>query len=122
MTTRLTLYKFESHQWEAANTLRGSPFLMSDGEYQACDCVVAYFMDLNGFYIIPKQDFTPYMVNNQKHWRIALSLVSKAKGQPCGNEYLYAWKKIHPDLRPCKMIIEYEMQSCLKEHCQIVEE
>lgn len=93
---------------------RNVHFRMSDGEYQACDCVVAYFMDVNGFFILPKDVFTPYMVKNKRHWRISLSLVSKGKGQQNGVEFLYAWRKIHPDLNPEKMAYEYKMQQYLR--------
>lgn len=49
-------------------------FFPTDGEYQACDFLVAYFMDHNGFYIVIKSDLKQARSGKRTRWRFTLTM------------------------------------------------
>lgn len=72
-------------------------FRLTDGEYQACDSLVAYFLDLNAFYIVPKSDLKEAHSGNRTYWRFILTTNKQGKLHPRFAQYQDAWQNIHPD-------------------------
>ena len=72
-------------------------FRLTDGEYQACDSLVAYFLDRNAFYIVPKSDLKEAHSGNRTYWRFILTTNKQGKPHPRFAQYQDAWQNIHPD-------------------------
>jgi len=72
-------------------------FFLTDGEYQACDFLVAYFMDHNGFYIVPKSDLKQARSGKRTRWRFTLTMNKQDEPHPRFAPYRDAWHTIHPD-------------------------
>ena len=70
---------------------------MTDGEYQACDYLIAYFLDLNNFYIVPKSELKSVSSNNLTQWRFTLSLNKQGVPHPRFDDFHNAWGILHPD-------------------------
>ena len=70
---------------------------LSDGEYQASDFLIAYFLDLGNFYVVPKSELKPVSVNNLSRWRFTLSLNKQGAPHPRFDEFHNAWGNLHPD-------------------------
>jgi hypothetical protein len=72
-------------------------FGLTAGEHKACDFLIAYFLDQNEFYIVPKQDLKP--VGGGKMWRFVLTVTKQGRAHPRFNRYLNAWNTLHPDFQ-----------------------
>lgn len=72
-------------------------FGLTAGEYQACDYLIAYFLDQNEFYIVPKQELKP--VAGGRIWRLLLTVTKQGRAHPRFDNYRNAWGTLHPDFR-----------------------
>ncbi len=72
-------------------------YQLTDGEYQACDFLVAYFVDNNGFYIVPKKDLKQAKVNGKVRWRFTLTIEQQKALLEDKSKYRDAWDTIHRD-------------------------
>lgn len=72
-------------------------FFLSDGEYAACDFLVAYFLDHNGFYVVPKADLKMARAAGRIRWRFTMTMNSQAEPHPRFEKYRNAWHTLHPD-------------------------
>jgi len=72
-------------------------FFLTDGEYQACDFLVAYFMDHNGFYVVPKGDLKQARSGKRTRWRFTLTMNKQGEPPPRFAPYRDAWHTVHPD-------------------------
>ena len=70
-------------------------FQLSPGEYKACDYLIAYFLDHNDFYIVPKNDLKP--ISSERRWRFSLTLNASGKPHPRFEQYRNNWSSLHPD-------------------------
>ncbi|MCW4019928.1 MAG: hypothetical protein NWF14_01675, partial [Candidatus Bathyarchaeota archaeon] len=70
-------------------------FYLSQGEYNACDFLVGYFLDENQFYIIPKRELKPS--GNSERWRYFVSFNKKGEPHPKHKQFLNNWALIHKD-------------------------
>lgn len=70
-------------------------FNLTDGEYEACDVLIAYFIDHNDFYIVPKSDLKP--VSGGKRWRFVLTMNKQGRPHPRFSPYRNNWGLLHPD-------------------------
>lgn len=88
--TRQKLYTTGKHP-------RTVQFFLTDGEYQACDFLIAYHLDQNEFYVVPKGDLKPVTVNGKVRWRFTVSL--DRQGQPADRlaQYRGGWGRLHAD-------------------------
>ena len=78
---------------------RRAKYILTDKEYNACDFLVGYFIDNNGFYIVPKSDLRPVKANGKRYWCITLPPVRQGDLHLGDNRYLDAWSTLHPDLK-----------------------
>ncbi len=74
-------------------------FFLTDGEYVACDFLIAYFVDHNGFYIIPKHELKQVNVNDETRWRFTLSMNKQGEPHPRFARVRDAWDVLHPDFK-----------------------
>jgi hypothetical protein len=72
-------------------------FFLTDGEYQACDCLIAYFLDRNEFYIVPKEDLAPSTARGHPRWRLTLGFNKKGDLSKSQAKYLNKWRFINAD-------------------------
>jgi len=72
-------------------------FRLTDGEYQACDFLVACFLDLNAFYVVPKSDLKEAHSGSRTYWRFILTTNKQGEPHPRFTKYQDAWHTIHPD-------------------------
>jgi len=78
-------------------------FFLTNGEYAACDFLVAHFIDHNGFYIVPKHELKQVNVNDKIRWRFTLSMNKQGKPHPRFEQYQGAWHTLHPDFQKLKI-------------------
>lgn len=88
--TRQKLYTTGKHP-------RTVHFFLTDGEYRACDFLIAYHLDQNEFYVVPRQDLKPVTVNGNLRWRFTVSLNQQGQAPEAAVQYRGAWKNLHPD-------------------------
>ena len=74
-------------------------FFLTDGEYHVCDFVVAYLMDHDGFYIVPKTDLKEAHSGERTKWRFTLTMTKSGEPHPRFAKYRDAWRMLHPDFR-----------------------
>ncbi len=79
-------------------------FFLTDGEYQACDFLIACFLDHDGFYVVPKSDLKK--ASGGRRWRFNLLLNSQGKPYPGCAKYIDAWHLLNPDFE------DKEAQEC----------
>ena len=72
-------------------------FFLTDREYRACDFLVAYFLDHNGFYVVPMKDLKEAHSDTKTLWRFGLTMNSRGEPHPHFAQYRDAWTSIHPD-------------------------
>jgi hypothetical protein len=72
-------------------------FGLTAGEHRACHFLIAYFLDQNEFYIVPKQVLKP--VSGGRSWRFVLTVTKQGRAHPRFARYLNAWGDLHPDFR-----------------------
>jgi hypothetical protein len=72
-------------------------FFLTDGEYQACDFLVAYLLDTNEFFIVSKEDLKRGQANGITRWRFNVRLNQKGVTGPSLAGYRGAWHRLHPD-------------------------
>jgi hypothetical protein len=72
-------------------------FFMSDGEYHSCDFLVAYHLDSNGFFIVPKSDLKSTKGSERVRWRFSLALMQNGEYSQRFEKYLNTWHTLHPD-------------------------
>jgi len=72
-------------------------FFLTDGEHQGCDFVVAYFLDHDGFYVVPKGDLKEAHSGEKIRWRFTLTLNKQGEPHPRFAQYRDAWHTLHPD-------------------------
>jgi hypothetical protein len=89
--------------YTTGKTRRRAHYFLTDGEYKACDFLVAYFMDNNGFYIVPKSDLKSTQVNGSIRWRFSLPISQQGTNPERDYRYLNAWDQLHPDFDPGKV-------------------
>ena len=76
-------------------------FYLTALEYEACDFLVAYFLDHNDFYIVPKSDLKS--VSGGKRWRFFLTFLKGGQPSPTLDKYRNNWGSIHKDFRKISM-------------------
>jgi hypothetical protein len=78
---------------------RHSPvhFRLTESEYQACDFLVAHFMDHNGFYVVPKDHLKEAHSGKRRYWRFILTVNKQGEPHPRFAQYRDAWHTVHPD-------------------------
>jgi hypothetical protein len=72
-------------------------FVLTDGEYQACDFLIGYHLDANDFYIIPKGELKKAPANGIARWRMVVTLTKAGKPHPRFEKYRNAWGRLHTD-------------------------
>jgi len=72
-------------------------FFLTKNEYKSTDFVVAYYIDKNWFFIIPKEDLIS--VSGGKRWRFVLSLNKKGEIPKTTLKYFNAWESISPEFK-----------------------
>ena len=72
-------------------------FFLTDGEYKACDFLVACLLDDNSFYIVPRQDLKEAHSGKRTRWRFVLTMTKQGKPHPRFEKYRDAWHTLHPD-------------------------
>lgn len=72
-------------------------FSLTEDEYQSCDFLVAYFMDDNAFYVVPKADLQELPPGSLARWRFTLELDRRREPIPECARYRDAWDSIHSD-------------------------
>jgi hypothetical protein len=72
-------------------------FRLTDGECQSCDCLVAYFLDLNAFYVVPKADLKEAHSGDRIYWRFILTTTKQGQPHPRFAQYRDAWHNLHAD-------------------------
>jgi hypothetical protein len=70
-------------------------FILSSGEYEACDFLVAYLLDTNDFFVVPKGDLRRRSVSGD--YRFTVRLDENKHFSPDLNKYHKAWHILHPD-------------------------
>jgi hypothetical protein len=71
-------------------------FVLTDGEYQACDFMIGYLLDANDFYIVPKMDLKKAMVNGIPRWRLVVTHNKAGEPHPRFQRFRNAWTCLHP--------------------------
>jgi len=89
--------KTRQRLYTTGRTNRPIHFRLTDGEYQACNFLVAYFLDLNAFYVVPKADLKEAHSGDQRYWRFVITTNRQGKPHPRFARYQDAWRTIHPD-------------------------
>jgi len=74
-------------------------FYLTDGEYRACDFMVACFLDRNEFYVVPKVDLKEAHAGENARWRFVLTLTKAGVPHPRFTRYREAWGSLHEDFR-----------------------
>lgn len=72
-------------------------FFLTDGEYKACDFLVACLLDHNGFYVVPKQDLKEAHSGPRTLWRFVLTMTKQGNPHPRFEKYRDAWHMLHAD-------------------------
>lgn len=72
-------------------------YYLTDGEFLACDFLIAYFLDANEFYIVPKADLKRVTAAHQIRWRFTLTRNLLNQPHKRFVEYLFAWQRLHAD-------------------------
>jgi hypothetical protein len=70
-------------------------FHLSQGEYDACDFLVGYYLDENQFFIIPKKELKP--IGTSPRWRYIVTYSRKGELHPKHRIFLNNWGLIHRD-------------------------
>jgi hypothetical protein len=78
---------------------RPPSFYLTDIEYQSCDFLVAYYLDRNEFYIVPKEHLERGTNASKVNWRFRPDINSKRPPQHDSEIYLNAWHRLHSDFR-----------------------
>jgi len=78
-------------------SLTRSQFPLTDSEYRACDFLIAYFIDNNSFYIIPKGEMRCVLGKKKIYWRYRLPVSQQDDLKPGEQKYLNEWGRLHPD-------------------------
>jgi hypothetical protein len=95
--------KARQRLYTTGKTQRRVNFFLTNGEYQACDFLIAYFIDHNRFYIVPRTELKPTQVNGRVRWRFTLS---PARDSSSRVQYLDAWETLHIDFKSKPTLIE----------------
>jgi len=74
-------------------------FFLTDGEYRACDFLVAYLLDRNLFFIVPREHLKAAQARGRTRWRFTLTLNSQGEPHPRFRSYQDAWNTLHRDFR-----------------------
>lgn len=69
-------------------------FNLTKKEYEACDFLIAHFIDQNRFYIVHKSELKP--VSGGTKWRFNLSRNKNGIPHPRFEKYENAWGGLHP--------------------------
>lgn len=80
-------------------------FFLTDGEYQACDFLVAYFLDNNEFYIVPKSELSEAKSRGIVRWRFTLRLNRKDLQSANQKKFLDKWELLHSDFAENESVI-----------------
>ena len=75
-------------------------FMLTDIEYKSCDFLIAYVIDSNDFYIVPKKELKPTSSNGNPKWRFTLGNIneeSKSKNVKYRNVWDVLFAKIDND-------------------------
>ncbi len=72
-------------------------FFLTESEFKSCDYLVAYFMDYNGFYVVPKTDLEEVQAGELVRWRFTLTMNNQGEPHPRCAQYKDAWQSLHPD-------------------------
>jgi len=70
-------------------------FQMTVGEYQACDVLLACFLDTQTIYVIPKDELR--QASGGQRWRFVVTTNSQGLPHPRFKQFESAWHLIHPD-------------------------
>ena len=89
--------KARQRLYSTATHKRSVIFQLTVSEYKACDYLIAYFLDHNDFYIVPKSDLKP--ISSGRLWRFLLTLNASGKPHPRFEQYRNDWSRFHPDFR-----------------------
>ncbi len=98
--TRETIYVDVKTRRSPSNTnplRRRIKFSLSEKEYKNCDFLVAYLIDTNGFYVVPRQDLEAVTIGSTQRWRFVLEMDENGHPTPHCARYRDAWHTLHPD-------------------------
>ncbi|HEY0602115.1 MAG TPA: hypothetical protein VGD58_04345 [Herpetosiphonaceae bacterium] len=70
-------------------------FAMTNGEYSACDFLVAFFLDQNEFFVVPKTELKS--VSQGKLWRFLVTTNNSGRSHPRFDRFRNAWHLLHVD-------------------------
>ena len=70
-------------------------FALTHGEYQACDFLIAFFLDQNIFFIVPKIELKA--VSEGRLWRFVVTTSKTGQPHPRFNKFINAWSSLHED-------------------------
>ncbi len=78
-------------------------YFLTNGEYIACDFLIAYLVNNNGFYIVPKGDLKETVVNGKSRWRFTSPTIEQGDQYSKEYKYLNAWNLMDSDFNPNKL-------------------
>lgn len=87
--------KTRQRLYSTATRRQSVNFQLSAGEYKACDYLIAYFLDHNDFYIVPKSGLKP--ISSGRRWRFLLTMNASGEPHPRFEQYRNNWSRLHPD-------------------------
>jgi hypothetical protein len=68
---------------------------MTKGEYDACDYLIAYFLDQNDFFIVPRSELISF--SDGQKWRFVVTTDTSGKPHARFDGFRNAWHTLHPD-------------------------
>ncbi len=69
-------------------------FVLTDVEHRACHFLIAYLLDDNSFYIVPKQDLKKAHSGDSVLWRFSFTVNVEGKPPEAVAKYWNAWQLI----------------------------
>lgn len=108
--TRETIYVDVKTRRSPSNSIklrRRIKFSLTDEDYKNCDFLVAYLIDTNGFYIVPRADLEEVYVGSTRRWRFVLEMDENGEPLPHCARYRDAWHTLHEDFMRRRLDFKY---------------
>ncbi|PIX25721.1 MAG: hypothetical protein COZ69_02395 [Deltaproteobacteria bacterium CG_4_8_14_3_um_filter_45_9] len=70
-------------------------FTLTKKEYDNCDFLIAYYVDMNWFFIVPKADLKS--VSGGKQWKFILTINKKGRPNKSAEGFIEAWHLMSSD-------------------------